>query len=46
LDIGVGSGYLAAAFAEMASSDGRVYGIDCIPELVKLSEKNLNEQAR
>jgi protein-L-isoaspartate(D-aspartate) O-methyltransferase len=44
LDVGSGSGYLCAAFAELAPSDARIYGIDYLPELTKLSEKNLNKQ--
>ena len=41
LDVGVGSGYLAAAFAQLVGPTGRVVGIDRLPELVQLAEKNL-----
>lgn len=44
LDVGVGSGYLSAVFAEMVPEGGHVYGIDCISDLVKYSEQNLLKQ--
>ncbi|CAM9189774.1 unnamed protein product [Choristocarpus tenellus] len=42
LDVGCGSGYLAAAFARLAGQDATVYAMDYIPELVDLSRENLN----
>lgn len=44
MDVGCGSGYLCAVFSELAPSDAHIYGIDYIPELVSLSERNLNKQ--
>ena len=44
LDVGSGSGYLAAVFHRMlaaAGADGKVVGIDHIPQLVVQSEQNL-----
>lgn len=51
LDVGCGSGYLAAAFGRLVDrgsqgpiyplSKGRVWGIDIVPELVTLSRKNI-----
>lgn len=47
LDVGLGSGYLAAAFGRLvqAKSDelkaGEVYGIDVIPELVEAARSNI-----
>lgn len=42
LDVGSGSGYLTACMAIMLGEQGRVVGIDHIPELVALATKNLN----
>eukprot|EP01108_Squamamoeba_japonica_P000077 TRINITY_DN10095_c0_g1_i1.p1 TRINITY_DN10095_c0_g1~~TRINITY_DN10095_c0_g1_i1.p1 ORF type:complete len:225 (+),score=33.22 TRINITY_DN10095_c0_g1_i1:97-675(+) len=42
LDVGVGSGYLAACMALLVGETGKVVGIDVVPELVDLAEKNLN----
>ena len=42
--MGCGSGYLCAAFSELAPTDAIVYGIDYIPELVSLYTQNLNKQ--
>jgi len=41
LDVGVGSGYLAAVFAALVGPSGRVVGIDRVPELVQMAEQNL-----
>eukprot|EP00697_Spironema_sp_BW2_P012625 gnl/Spiro4/29225_TR14295_c0_g1_i1.p1 gnl/Spiro4/29225_TR14295_c0_g1~~gnl/Spiro4/29225_TR14295_c0_g1_i1.p1 ORF type:complete len:220 (-),score=31.19 gnl/Spiro4/29225_TR14295_c0_g1_i1:92-751(-) len=41
LDVGVGSGYLAACMAQLVGSTGLVVGIDYIPELVSLARDNL-----
>jgi protein-L-isoaspartate(D-aspartate) O-methyltransferase len=44
LDVGVGSGYLAAAFAQRVGPTGRVYGIDRLDALVRLAESNIRRQ--
>ena len=41
LDVGVGSGFLAAAFAQLVGEAGLVTGIDRLPALVQLAEENL-----
>jgi protein-L-isoaspartate(D-aspartate) O-methyltransferase len=46
LDVGVGSGYLAACFAEMVGEKGKVIGIDYLKALVERSEKNLKKDGR
>ncbi|KAF1602266.1 UNVERIFIED_CONTAM: Protein-L-isoaspartate(D-aspartate) O-methyltransferase, partial [Eudyptes robustus] len=43
LDIGCGSGYLTACLAKMVGPNGKVVGIDHIPELVELSERNIRK---
>ncbi|XP_058801528.1 protein-L-isoaspartate(D-aspartate) O-methyltransferase-like [Phymastichus coffea] len=43
LDVGSGSGYLTACMAHMVGPRGRVLGIEHIPELVKISIKNVIE---
>jgi protein-L-isoaspartate O-methyltransferase len=44
LDVGCGSGYLCAAFAELVSEEGgHVTGIDNVPELVERSGENLRK---
>lgn len=43
LDVGSGSGYLAAVFHHLVSPDGKVIGIDHIPELVEFSVDNLKK---
>jgi len=45
LDVGVGSGYLAAALAHMVGESGRVIGIDRLPALVELASLNLRRGA-
>eukprot|EP00116_Pleurobrachia_bachei_P009279 sb/3469541/ len=40
LDVGCGSGYLAACMAIMVGESGRVVGIDHIPSLVEMSVNN------
>ncbi|CAM9670602.1 unnamed protein product [Ectocarpus fasciculatus] len=42
LDVGVGSGYLAAALSRMVGAGGVVYGLDYIQQLVGLSRTNLD----
>jgi len=41
LDVGSGTGYLSACMARMVGDDGRVIGIDHIPELVQSSLENV-----
>ena len=43
LDVGCGSGYLTAVFARLNPS-ATVYGVDCIPALVRLSRMNINKE--
>ncbi|KAL3927709.1 MAG: hypothetical protein SGPRY_002702 [Prymnesium sp.] len=44
LDVGVGSGYLAAAFAQLVGPTGHVYGIDRVEALVQMAESNLRRE--
>jgi protein-L-isoaspartate(D-aspartate) O-methyltransferase len=41
LDVGSGSGYLTACMAVMVGNEGRVIGVEHIPELVDLSVRNI-----
>lgn len=41
LDVGSGSGYLTACMAIMLGENGRVVGIEHIPDLVTLATKNI-----
>jgi len=41
LDVGSGSGYISACLAYLVGSEGRVYGIDHVPELVNWSKLNI-----
>jgi len=43
LEIGTGSGWQTAILAEMVGDEGKVTGIERIPELKKMSEANLDE---
>uniref|UniRef100_A0A914BXB5 Protein-L-isoaspartate O-methyltransferase n=1 Tax=Acrobeloides nanus TaxID=290746 RepID=A0A914BXB5_9BILA len=43
LDVGSGSGYLTMCFAKMIGPNGKVVGIEHIPELVELSIKNIKK---
>ncbi|KAG2327929.1 hypothetical protein Bca4012_036962 [Brassica carinata] len=45
LDVGSGTGYLTACFAVMVGSEGRVIGVEHIPELVASSIKNIEASA-
>jgi len=45
LDIGSGTGYLTACFAMMVGSQGRVVGVEHIPELVTSSIVNIKKSA-
>ncbi|RUS13633.1 protein-L-isoaspartate O-methyltransferase-like protein [Endogone sp. FLAS-F59071] len=41
LDVGSGSGYLTSCMAEMVGPDGKVVGLEHIPELVSIAEDNV-----
>lgn len=41
LDVGSGSGWTTALIAEMLKSQGKVWGVEIIPELVEFGGKNL-----
>ncbi|MDX1608019.1 MAG: protein-L-isoaspartate O-methyltransferase [Candidatus Spechtbacterales bacterium] len=43
LDIGSGSGWTTALLAEIIGSEGKVYGIEIVPELVEFGQKNLKK---
>ncbi len=43
LDVGCGSGYLTACMAQMVGETGCTVGIEHIPQLTKLSEKNIKK---
>ncbi|KAJ3295685.1 Protein-L-isoaspartate(D-aspartate) O-methyltransferase [Borealophlyctis nickersoniae] len=43
LDVGSGSGYLTACMAHMVKPDGKVIGIEHIPELVNKSKLNVGK---
>ncbi|KAL1917750.1 uncharacterized protein VTP21DRAFT_3584 [Calcarisporiella thermophila] len=43
LDVGSGSGYLTSCMAEMVGKEGKVVGIEHIPELVDLSTENVRK---
>ncbi|CAG9765516.1 unnamed protein product [Ceutorhynchus assimilis] len=43
LDVGSGSGYLTACMAKLMGTKGVAVGIDHIPELIDLSEKNVKK---
>jgi len=46
LDVGSGSGYLTACMARLIQPDGKIIGIEHIPELVQLSIKNISKNGR
>lgn len=41
LDVGSGSGWTTALLAELVGENGRVWGVELIPELVRFGQKNL-----
>lgn len=43
LDVGSGSGYLAAVFAQMVGPAGRVVGVEVVPQLVERSKIALRD---
>ncbi|CAM0911651.1 unnamed protein product [Alopecurus aequalis] len=45
LDVGSGTGYLTACFALMVGPEGRVVGVEHIPELVASSTENIKKSA-
>ncbi len=42
LNIGVGSGYSTALLSTIVGSEGKVVGLEVIPELVKISNENIS----
>eukprot|EP01129_Flabellula_baltica_P005474 TRINITY_DN1989_c0_g1_i1.p1 TRINITY_DN1989_c0_g1~~TRINITY_DN1989_c0_g1_i1.p1 ORF type:complete len:366 (-),score=85.03 TRINITY_DN1989_c0_g1_i1:10-1044(-) len=40
LNVGCGSGYVAACFASFLNEDGKVYAVDYIPELVDMAKES------
>jgi len=40
LDVGSGSGYLSACMAQMVAPEGKVFGIEYVPDLAKLGKVN------
>lgn len=45
LDIGSGSGYLTAVFAELVGAEGRAVGLEHIPALRDMGEQNMGKDA-
>jgi protein-L-isoaspartate(D-aspartate) O-methyltransferase len=43
LDVGSGSGYLAACMGELVKPDGKVYGIEHIDELNEIAKKSMKK---
>eukprot|EP01090_Pellita_catalonica_P001283 TRINITY_DN10997_c0_g1_i1.p1 TRINITY_DN10997_c0_g1~~TRINITY_DN10997_c0_g1_i1.p1 ORF type:complete len:239 (+),score=29.36 TRINITY_DN10997_c0_g1_i1:127-843(+) len=43
LDVGCGSGYMLACLSQLVGKNGKVVGIDCIPELVDFSKQNISK---
>jgi protein-L-isoaspartate(D-aspartate) O-methyltransferase len=43
LNIGAGTGYTTALLGHMVGSEGLVYGVEAIPELVKKAQKNIEK---
>ena len=41
LDVGSGSGWTAALLAQIVGPEGRVFGFELVPELVKFGSENL-----
>ena len=41
LDVGAGSGWTAALLAQLVGENGRIIGIERIPELAQMAEKNI-----
>lgn len=43
LDIGCGSGWSTALLGHMVGSEGKVFGLEIVPELVRLGQKNISK---
>ena len=43
IDIGTGSGYIAACFAEMVGKTGKVYMIDHIQDIIDFAISNIKK---
>lgn len=43
LNVGSGSGWTTALLADMVGPEGRVWGVEIIPELIEAAEKNLQK---
>lgn len=43
LDIGTGSGFIAACFAEMVGKDGKVFMLDHLPQILELARNNIKK---
>lgn len=43
LDVGTGSGWTPALLAEIVGPEGKIYGLEIIPELKEFGEKNLEK---
>ena len=43
LEVGTGSGYVTTMLANIVGPKGKVYGVEIIPELVKIGSQNLSE---
>ncbi|PVU97349.1 hypothetical protein BB559_002065 [Furculomyces boomerangus] len=43
LDVGSGSGYLTACMAAMVAPEGKAVGIEHVPQLAEMSNKNINK---
>ena len=46
LDVGSGTGYLTALFSAFVGSDGVVVGVEHVPELVRLAERNFQADGK
>ena len=44
LEVGSGSGYMIALLSHIAGKDGKIYGIEFLPELKEKAEKNLKKE--
>jgi protein-L-isoaspartate(D-aspartate) O-methyltransferase len=44
LDVGSGSGWTTALLSHLAGSEGRVYAVEKVPELVRFGEENCQKQ--
>ncbi len=44
LEVGSGCGYVTALLSELVGLEGKVFGMEIVPELVEISKKNLEKQ--